>query len=205
MESRATTLASQSHRNRKTTIEVGNPMAAATFVVRDATMEDVPAIAAIYAHHVKTGTASFELSAPTVEEMHERFRACGDGGYPYLVAAESSGRIVGYAYAGAYRARPAYRHTVENSVYIEAGEVGRGIGSALLALLVEQCEARGFRQMIAIIGGSDNAASIRLHAKQGFLEAGCLRAVGHKLGRWHDTVMMQRALGPGASAPPTRS
>ena len=179
-------------------------MANGTFVVRSATLDDVPAIAAIYAHHVKTGTASFELAAPTVDEMRARFEACGEGGYPYLVAVDASARVVGYAYASAYRARPAYRHTVENSVYVDAAEVGRGIGSALLAVLVEQCEARGFRQMIAIIGGSDNAASIRLHAKQGFSDAGCLRAVGHKLDRWHDTVMMQRALGPGANSPPTR-
>jgi L-amino acid N-acyltransferase YncA len=175
-----------------------------SFALRDATIDDVPAITAIYAHHVATGTASFELAAPSVVEMQARFRDCAEGGYPYLVAVEPSGRIVGYAYAGAYRSRPAYRHTVEDSVYVDSREIGRGIGSALLAVLVEQCEGRGFRQMIAIIGGSENAASIRLHAKHGFTDAGCLRAVGHKLDRWLDTVMMQRVVGPGATSPPTR-
>jgi len=178
-------------------------MTSEPFVVRNATAEDVPAIAAIYGHHVATGTASFELSPPTVDEMQDRFDACAGGDYPYL-AAERAGRIVGYAYAGPYRSRPAYRHTVENSVYVDANEVGGGIGSALLARLVAQCEARGFRQMIAIIGGADNAASIGLHAKHGFIETGRLLAVGHKHDRWLDTVLMQRALGRGADAPPTR-
>ncbi|HEY4139605.1 MAG TPA: GNAT family N-acetyltransferase, partial [Casimicrobiaceae bacterium] len=148
-------------------------MRSESFVVRDATAQDIPAIAAIYAHHVATGTASFELSPPTVDEMRDRFAACVRGDYPYL-AAERGGRIIGYAYAGPYRARPAYRHTVENSVYIDANEVGGGIGSALLARLVAQCETRGFRQMIAIIGGAENAASIGLHAKYGFVETGRL-------------------------------
>ena len=179
-------------------------MNAESFIVRQATADDVPAITAIYAYHVETGTASFELSPPTGDEMRERFEACARGDYPYFVA-ECAGRVVGYAYAGPYRARPAYRHTVENSVYIEADEVGRGIGGALLAVLVEQCKARGFRQMIAIIGGADNAASIRLHAKHGFVETGRLLAVGYKHERWLDTVMMQLALGPGATAPPTRA
>jgi L-amino acid N-acyltransferase YncA len=174
-----------------------------SFIVRPASADDVPAIAAIYAHHVETGTASFELAPPSVDEMHERFEFCVHADYPYL-AAERSGRIVGYAYAGPYRARPAYRHTVESSVYVDASEIGRGIGGTLLAALVEQCEARDFRQMIAIIGGADNAASIRLHAKHGFIETGRLLAVGHKHDRWLDTVMMQRALGPGATSPPTR-
>ena len=174
-----------------------------SFIVRPATANDVPAVTAIYAHHVETGTASFELSAPSVDEMRERFESCARGDYPYL-AAERSGRVVGYAYAGPYRARPAYRHTVENSVYVDASEVGRGIGGALLAVLVGQCEARGFRQMIAIIGGADNAASIRLHARHGFVETGRLLAVGYKHARWLDTVMMQLALGAGATSPPTR-
>jgi L-amino acid N-acyltransferase YncA len=175
-----------------------------SMVVRPATAADIATIAAIYAHHVATGTASFELSPPSVDEMRERFDVCMRGDYPYL-AAEHANRVVGYAYAGPYRARPAYRHTVENSVYVHEDERGRGIGSALLPILVDQCAARGFRQMIAIIGGSDNAASIRLHAKHGFAEVGRLIAVGHKHERWHDTVMMQRALGPGATTPPTRA
>ena len=178
-------------------------MNSASFGLRAAAADDVPAIAAIYAYHVETGTASFELAPPTVDEMRERFDACIRGDYPYLVA-DRSGHVVGYAYAGPYRARPAYRHTVENSVYVDVNEIGCGIGGALLALLVEQCEARGFRQMIAIIGGADNAASIRLHAKHGFVEAGRLLAVGYKHDRWLDTVLMQRALGSGAGSPPAR-
>ena len=171
--------------------------------VRLATDADVPAIAAIYAHHVATGTASFELLPPSVNEMRERFDACRKGDSPFFVAVRA-GRVVGYAYAGPYRARPAYRHTVENSVYVDPGEIGRGVGSALLPVLIEHCAARGFRQMIAIIGGSDNAASIRLHAKHGFVEAGRLVAVGYKHERWLDTVMMQIALGPGSASSPSR-
>jgi L-amino acid N-acyltransferase YncA len=179
--------------------------AAGSIVVRAAAAADLPAIAAIYAHHVKSGTATFELDPPDVNEMKRRFDAAADGGYPYLVAADRDGRVIGYAYAGPYRARPAYRHTVENSIYIEAGGVGHGVGSALLAVLIAACEDRGFRQMIAIIGGADNAASIALHRAHGFAEVGRLPDVGRKHDRWLDTVLMQRALGDGASSPPTRT
>jgi phosphinothricin acetyltransferase len=178
--------------------------AATSIVVRAAAAGDVPAIAAIYAHHVKTGTASFELEPPSVEEMKHRFVAAVKGGYPYVVAADGAGRVIGYAYAGPYRARPAYRHTVENSVYVEAGGGGHGVGSALLAVLIPACAERGFRQMIAIIGGADNAASIALHRAHGFAEVGRLANVGRKHDRWLDTVLMQRALGDGANSPPTR-
>jgi phosphinothricin acetyltransferase len=164
----------------------------------------VPAIAAIYAYHVAHGTASFELAPPTVDDMLQRFEASQRSDYPYFVAARSHGRVVGYAYAGPYKARPAYRHAVENSVYVAADQMGRGIGSALLAALIEECTARGYRQMIAIIGGADNEASIRLHARHGFVEAGRLLAVGHKFDRWLDTVLMQRALGAGTTLPPSR-
>ena len=177
----------------------------ASVLVRKATAADVPAVAAIYAYHVANGTASFELAPPGVDEMLQRFNASQDGGYPYLVAAESSGRIAGFAYAGPYRSRPAYRHTVENSVYVDAREIGRGIGGALLDALIAGCQARGYRQMIAIIGGADNAASIRLHARHGFVEAGRLPAVGYKFGLWLDTILMQRALGEGATSSPTRA
>jgi phosphinothricin acetyltransferase len=176
----------------------------ASIVVRAAAAADVPAIAAIYAHHVTTGTASFELAAPTADEMMRRFEAAADGDYPYFVATDAKGRVIGYAYAGAYRARPAYRHTVENSVYVEAGGGGHGVGSALLAVLVSACADRGFRQMIAIIGGADNVASIALHRAHGFVEAGRLTDVGRKHDKWLDTVLMQRSLGDGASSPPTR-
>jgi phosphinothricin acetyltransferase len=172
------------------------------FVLRAAIGDDMSAIAAIYGHHVTHGTASFELEAPDAEEMRRRHAAIERAGYPYLVAVDLTQGVVGFACAGPYRARAAYRHTVENSVYVKAGEGGYGIGGALLAALVEACEARGFRQMIAIIGGGENAASIALHAAQGFVEVGRFRAVGRKFGRWLDTVMMQRALGEGATSPP---
>ena len=172
------------------------------FVIRAAVADDMTAIAAIYGHHVAHGTASFEIDPPAADEMRARFEEVERAGYPYLVAVDLAQGVVGFAYAGPYRARAAYRHTVENSVYVMAGEGGRGIGGALLARLIEACEARGFRQMIAIIGGTDNAASIALHAAQGFVEAGRLTAVGRKFGRWLDSVLMQRALGDGASSPP---
>jgi L-amino acid N-acyltransferase YncA len=172
------------------------------FVIRAAIAGDIPSIAAIYAHHVAHGTASFELAAPGMDEMRARFDAIVEAGYPYLVADGVPEGIVGFAYAGPYRSRPAYRHTVENSVYVKAGEGGRGIGGALLGVLVEACESRGFRQMIAIIGGADNGASIALHAACGFVEAGRLRAVGRKFDHWLDTVLMQRALGDGDSSAP---
>lgn len=174
-----------------------------TFDVRTATPADATAIADIYAHYVARGTASFELVPPTVNEMKGRLKAALANDYPYLIAHRAR-RIIGYAYAGPYRTRPAYRHTVENSVYVDKDDVGRGAGSVLLATLIAQCEARGYRQMIAIIGGSDNAASIRLHARHGFVEAGRLVGVGRKFDRWLDTVLMQRPLGEGASAPPIR-
>lgn len=168
--------------------------------LRPAVEADVAAIAAIYRHHVAHGAASFELEPPSEGEMLRRWRAIVEGGYPYL-AALAAGEVVGYAYASAYRTRPAYRHTVENSVYIRADQHGRGIGRLLLERLIEDCAARGFRQMIAVIG--DNApASIALHAALGFEHVGRLRAVGFKFGRWCDTTLMQRALGPGEGAPP---
>lgn len=161
---------------------------------------DVAAVAEIYAHHVRTGAASFELGAPSEAEMLRRWRDIVHAGYPHLVAVQD-GRVLGYAYASAYRARPAYRHTVEDSVYVRAGCARRGIGRRLLAALIEACEARGFRQIIAVIG--DNApASIALHAALGFEHAGILKAVGFKFGRWCDTTLMQRALGPGDRLPP---
>ncbi len=124
-------------------------------------------------------------------------------GYPYLVA-ERDGRVVGYAYAGAYRPRAAYRDTVENSVYLHPDAIGLGIGSLLLAALVTACEARGFRQMVAVVGDSANLPSIRLHERHGFRRVGTLEAVGHKHGRWLDTVLLQRRLGAGDTAPPMR-
>jgi L-amino acid N-acyltransferase YncA len=162
---------------------------------------DIPAITAIYRHAVLTGRASFELEPPDEAEMRHRRESLLSGGHPYLVA-ESGGEVVGYAYAGSYRARPAYRSTVENSVYVRQDCHGRGIGRLLLAALVEEASTRGFRQMIAVIGDSANTASIRLHEALGFAHVGVLRSVGWKHERWLDTVLMQRALGLGNEAPP---
>ena len=173
-------------------------------IVRSAIADDMPAVAAIYGYHVTRDTASFELTAPTDTEMRSRCDAAIAANYPFLVAVDAAVEIVGYAYAGPYRSRPAYRYTVENSVYVARDRVGRGIGYALLAALIEACEARGFRQMIAIIGGADNVASIALHKRHGFVEAGRLSGVGRKFDRWLDTVLMQRSLGLGAALPPLR-
>ena len=165
-------------------------------IVRPSTDEDLAGIQVIYAHHVLHGLGSFEETPPDAAEMARRRAEILGRGLPYLVA-ELEGAVVGYAYAGAYRPRPAYRHTVENSVYVAAGQAGRGIGRALLADLIVRCAATGARQMIAVIGDSGNVGSIALHAAQGFAYSGLLRAVGFKHGRWVDSVIMQRALGPG--------
>ncbi len=169
--------------------------------IRAATAADIPAITAIYDHAVRHGTASFELEPPEAAEMARRQKALLDGGYPYLVA-EADGAVAGYAYAGAYRPRPAYRWSVEDSVYVAPSMHRRGIGAALLARLIAEAEARGFRQMIAVIGDSAQTASIELHAALGFRRIGAVENVGFKFGRWLDTVLMQRPLGPGATAPP---
>ena len=170
-------------------------------VIRAAADADLPAIAELYAHHVLTGTASFEVAAPTVDEMRRRRRDVLSHGLPYFVASLSDTALAGYAYATEYRSRVAYRHTVEDSVYVDPVCVRRGAGRALLAAVIAACETLGYRQMVAVIGGSDNAASISLHAALGFRHAGVLPAVGRKFDRWIDTVLMQRALGPGASTP----
>ncbi|MBV9560617.1 MAG: N-acetyltransferase [Bradyrhizobium sp.] len=169
--------------------------------IRPATEADLAAITAIYDHAVRHGTATFELIPPDLAEMTRRFRALVDGGFPYLVAA-LDGRVVGYAYAGAYRPRPAYRFTVENSVYLEPAIHRRGIGLQLMLRLIAESEARGYRQMIAVIGDSANAGSIGVHTRCGFQMIGTHPAVGLKFGRWLDTVMMQRALGEGATTVP---
>jgi L-amino acid N-acyltransferase YncA len=162
--------------------------------VRVATAADLPAITAIYRHHVLHGLASFEIEPPDATEMARRHTAVVELGLPYLVA-ELDGRVAGYAYAAVYRARPAYRYTVENSVYVDSGCAGRGIGSALMPPLIAGCTQAGRRQIIAVIGDSANLASIRLHAKFGFQRVGLLPAVGFKFGRWVDSVLMQREIG----------
>src|SRR5436305_366941 len=169
--------------------------------IRPATSADVPAITRIYAHAVRQGTASFELEPPDEAEMTRRQRALLDGGYPYLVA-EIDGSVAGYAYAGPYRTRPAYRYTIENSVYIAPEAHRRGIGRALLDRLIAECEARNYRLMIAVIGDSAQMPSIELHRAAGFRMVGAFEAVGYKFGRWLDSVLMQRPLGKGSSAPP---
>jgi L-amino acid N-acyltransferase YncA len=169
--------------------------------MRPAILSDIPAIARIYAHAVKTGTASFELEPPDEAEMTRRMQALLDGKFPYLVA-EVDGAVASYAYASLYRTRPAYRFTVENSVYVAHDMHRRGIGKMLLLKLIEQCTALGFRQMIAVIGDSDQAASIGVHKACGFEDAGNLKNIGWKFGRWLDTPLMQRALGPGATTKP---
>ena len=150
---------------------------------------------------MRHGTASFELDPPDEAEMARRQRALLDAGYPYLVA-EADGSVLGYAYAGPYRARPAYRFSVENSVYVAPQAHRRGTGRALLARLITESEARGYRLMIAVIGDSAQVASIALHRALGFKLVGAFEGVGYKFDRWLDTVLMQRALGPGTSAPP---
>jgi phosphinothricin acetyltransferase len=167
-----------------------------TPIIRPGTEADIASLQAIYAHHVLNGIASFEIEPPDLDEMRRRRQAVVELGFPYLVAV-IDGAIVGYAYAGPYRARPGYRFTCENSVYIHHGLEGRGIGKALLARLIDACEATGLRQMIAVIGDSENHASVNLHKALGFEIAGHLRSVGFKSGRWIDSVLMQRPLGRG--------
>jgi L-amino acid N-acyltransferase YncA len=169
--------------------------------IRPATPADIPSITRIYDQAVREGTASFEIAPPDEPEMRRRFESLRAGGYPYLVA-EVAGAVAGYAYAGPYRARPAYRWTVENSVYVDVAAHRRGIGRALLARLITESAARGFRQMIAVIGDSANASSIELHRAAGFRMVGTFDNVGFKFGRWLDSVLMQRALGDGAKTAP---
>jgi phosphinothricin acetyltransferase len=170
-------------------------------LIRPATLNDIPAITRIYAHAVQHGTASFELEPPSEAEMRRRMETLLAGRFPYLVA-EIDGTVAGYAYAGPYRARPAYRFTVENSIYVAPQMQRHGIGRLLLKALIEACTARGFRLMIAVIGDSAQAASIGVHRDAGFQDAGVFRNVGYKFGRWLDTVHMQLPLGDGASTPP---
>ncbi len=172
-------------------------------VIRPATAADLPAITAIYCEAVSHGTASFEIDPPDEAEMGRRMQALADGGFPYLVA-EHDGAVIGFGYAGPYRARVAYRHTVEDAVYLADDARGQGVGGALLGHLIEEAAGRGFRQMVAVVGDSDNAASIRLHKAAGFDITGTLKDVGYKHGRWLDTVIMQRALGHGNRSAPSR-
>ena len=173
-----------------------------SFTLRDCAEADIPAIAAIYGHWVTHGVASFELEPPDAEEMGRRRAAILAAGYPYLVAEGEGGRLLGYAYASAWRTRPAYRFGCENSVYVAPDAGQGGVGRAILGALIARCEAKGLRLMVAVIGDSGNAPSIGLHRAMGFQLAGVLPATGWKHGRWVDTVLMTRPLGPGATTPP---
>lgn len=170
--------------------------------MRPATLADLPVIQSIYAHHVMQGLASYEEVPPDVDEMRRRFAEVTERALPYLVAV-SGGVVVGYGYCTLFRTRSAYRFTLEDSVYVRDGLQGKGIGRALLSVLIERCTALGYRQMVAVIGDSGNAGSIGLHASLGFLRSGLLRSTGFKFGRWVDTVMMQRPLGVGDGTLPT--
>jgi L-amino acid N-acyltransferase YncA len=164
--------------------------------IRDAAETDVAEIQAIYAHHVLHGTGTFEEAPPPVEEMLERFHKVVDHGYVWLVAADASG-VLGYGYYTPFRERSAYRFTVEDSIYVREDVRGQGVGKALVTRLIEQATAAGFRQMIAVIGDSENVGSIGVHASLGFHMIGTMRAAGIKFGRWIDVVTMQRPLGRG--------
>ena len=170
-------------------------------LIRDSIESDMAAIRRIYEHHVVNGLGSFEEKPPSVAELKRRRRRVIELGLPYLVC-EIDGAVIGYAYAALYRERSAYRYTLEDSIYVDEKATGRGVGQALLSAVIARCEAGGWRQMVAVIGDSSNAASIRLHESAGFRLVGTLRSVGFKLGRWVDSVLMQRNLAAGDRAPP---
>jgi phosphinothricin acetyltransferase len=164
--------------------------------IRPASTADLPEIQAIYAHHVLHGTGTFEEVPPSIEDMTRRYHEVTGRGWSWLVAADATG-IVGYAYYTQIRDRSAYRCTAEDSVYVREDVRGQGVGKALAAQLLREAEAAGFRQMIAVIGDSENIGSVGVHSSLGFHHVGTLKAVGLKFGRWLDTVYMQRQLGPG--------
>ena len=176
-------------------------MSGADYTIRPSRDADLPAITAIYGYHVLHGVASFEEVPPDEAEIARRRGEIVKRGLPYLVA-ERAGRVIAYCYAGPFRPRVAYRFTVEDSVYVEAGEIGRGLGRALLEQVIARCSELGYRQMVAVIGGRETVGSIRVHERLGFAHMGVLPAVGFKFGRWIDIIMMQRELGPGAGTPP---
>lgn len=173
------------------------PLLDSDLEIREALPDDAHAIAALYVWHVLNGRASFEEIPPTVDEMRKRIQTVRDNGLPWLVALWR-GAIVGYCYATFYRPRPAYRYTLEESIYVDASMTGRGIGSLLMQTLITRCEEGPWRQMVAVIGdGHNNPGSLRLHKKHGFEIAGQLRSVGYKKGDWRDTLIMQRPLNEG--------
>lgn len=175
-------------------------MEPSALLIRPSQASDLAAITEIYGQAVRAGTASFELESPDQPEITRRWQAIVTAGLPWLTA-ERDGMVLGYAYAGPFRPRPAYRFCLENSIYVDARARGQGVGAWLLAELIARCEAWGARQMVAVIGDSANTPSIRLHARLGFRHAGRVEQVGWKFNRWLDVVFMQRTLGPGAAAP----
>jgi L-amino acid N-acyltransferase YncA len=176
-------------------------MSATPLLIRPSTPDDVPAITAIYAWNVQNGTGTFEIDAPDESEMARRRDDVLGKGLPWLVA-ERDGQVLGYAYANQFRPRPAYRFCLEDSIYLAQAAQGQGIGRLLLAELIAQCEARGARQMLAVIGDSANAGSIGVHRALGFESTGVMKSAGWKFGRWLDVVVMQRPLGQGDSVAP---
>ena len=170
--------------------------------MRPATHEDLPAILEIYGYHVLHGLASFEEVAPPLDELRRRFDDVHSRGLPWL-AADFGGVLAGYGYCAPYRSRSAYRYSLEDSIYVRHGSEGRGVGAALLGALIERSEALGYRQLVAVIGDSANAASINLHASFGFLRVATLRSAGFKFGRFVDSAVMQRPLGAGDATPPS--
>jgi phosphinothricin acetyltransferase len=166
-------------------------------LIRDATPADVPAIAAIYAHHVLNGTGTFEEVPPGEAEMAGRLARVQGQGWPWLVAEAEDGTLRGFAYYAQFRERSAYRHTAEDAIYVREDVRGQGVGKALVQALLDRAEAQGFRQMLAVIGDSENTGSIGLHVSLGFRQAGLMKSVGVKFGRWVDVVIMQKALGEG--------
>ena len=170
--------------------------------IRDAQPDDLEAITRIYGHHVRFGLGTFEEEPPTEREMHRRYQALRDQGLPYLVAASPEGLPLGFAYAGLYRPRPAYRFTLEDSIYVDPEKQGRGLGKHLLRRLIERGTALGYRQMMAVVGDSGNHGSIKLHQSLGFETVGHFKSLGFKLGRWVDVVVLQRGLGDADRGPP---
>ncbi|MEJ5029539.1 GNAT family N-acetyltransferase [Comamonas sp. MYb69] len=171
--------------------------------VRTSTPDDIPALTRIYAHHVLHGTGSFETEAPSEAEMTRRRDEVLSRQLPYLVAEDDDGQILGYAYANWFKARPAYRFSAEDSIYVADGQHGRGLGRLLMDALIAHCEAAGVRKLIAVIGDSNNLGSVGVHRAAGFTQVGVMRSVGWKFGRWLDIVMMEKTLGDGDNSAPT--
>ena len=170
--------------------------------IRPSRASDLPAITAIYAHHVLQGTGTFEIDPPTESEMAARRDDVLAKNLPYLVAVDAQGQVLGYAYANWFKARPAYRFSAEDSIYVADGQHGKGIGRLLMQALIDACEQAGVRKLIAVIGDSGNHGSIGVHTAAGFVPVGTMRSVGWKFGRWLDIVMMEKTLGAGDSTPP---